>query len=1027
MILHTRVHRLSAADMDPLASSGMDILSCCSMLGAKCSLLRRRGTLVPLYPTLSGQIARIAREYGLPSAGGIVVYLMELSTNGVNGTATEAFVGPRVGDEAWNLLWHQLFKDERVLSEEDESLDGIDMDASTIHTGVPSMPPFPSSRSYHFPSFAPGKAARNEIRSQSPSEHHSDVSSIADSSSISALASDDVRPNISSTISPSATRIPRSSNDPLNEYHRSPSSPDVRPHSSASRTHRPHGRQQPSSSHQSPSLRGRSSQHSLSTTRFNVTNGSDAPEIPIPIYGEAVIVGKLEFDIDRLRGGGRWYDAWLESASLISEAISAQGTPISSSKSVSRRGPGDTYPDTLLKQRAQSLKTTPITQPNAMNMLARENSAINAMASGGSSSKADSSRSVASRDSPQTEADREEVRASILPKSMAGFQTLPSPTIMDRDGLVEEEQPNNFSLEPHLAHEHLLDQHIINGPVSVPEDDRNSNRPRSVTSSDSAPSLDALNATPRVIAPAHFSKSTSRTSSPSPTSPHRRYNGLGREQSPSSTSSAKNEREDPLRQSSQRVHSDSIRSLVPPRSTSATSSNSSMSISAADDSETDEADVSTSVPIYEQLVDEEEDGHPTHDESMKGHEDALTTSSEHQGNVTSSSEQGDELSFGNLQYQHDPLRDVFPSDAATWADIKSTSPYTVHEDLGNGETSPIEVHDAPSGLGILSPPLHGISASASSSLDPFEFDNDPAANAIASSPIAKPEDDVREVMNMLQAHSLAKNIGLSSPIILDEFPKQISYADHEVISATAMSQPEHVSGSQVTSSSSKHLSPAASLSDVHAESITLPLSDSNRSLSDPSRSYSPQYLASSALSSRPSLSEPESVIADPPRATNRGGRIPSAWTSAFSSTLRSRKNSQTTDSSEFLSSPIVVMADEAFTSRQPLPMLHGETPQRSIAQYSPAELAAEMTRSRSSSVEMMDSLDEIERALAELSPRSVRPSPGVAIVGVYPFHWESREANRGFLSHQCPPLAASFQQKTVPPIQSPLGTLRAAM
>lgn len=63
----------------------------------------RRGTLLPLYPTLGGQLYAIAREYGLPSVGGISLYLVD-DGNG-NG-------GPRIGDSTWAALWSGFFEDD---------------------------------------------------------------------------------------------------------------------------------------------------------------------------------------------------------------------------------------------------------------------------------------------------------------------------------------------------------------------------------------------------------------------------------------------------------------------------------------------------------------------------------------------------------------------------------------------------------------------------------------------------------------------------------------------------------------------------------------------------------------------------------------------------------------------------------------------------------------------------------------------------------------------------------------------------
>ena len=61
-----------------------------------------RGVMVPLHPTLASQAGAIAREYGLPSSGGIVLYLV---------SGGEA--GPRISDEAWKTLWHKSLRHDR--------------------------------------------------------------------------------------------------------------------------------------------------------------------------------------------------------------------------------------------------------------------------------------------------------------------------------------------------------------------------------------------------------------------------------------------------------------------------------------------------------------------------------------------------------------------------------------------------------------------------------------------------------------------------------------------------------------------------------------------------------------------------------------------------------------------------------------------------------------------------------------------------------------------------------------------------
>lgn len=62
----------------------------------------KRGTLMPLYPTLGGQLYAISREYGLPSIGGLSIYLCEDG---------EGNLGPRVGEETWPYLWNRYFDD----------------------------------------------------------------------------------------------------------------------------------------------------------------------------------------------------------------------------------------------------------------------------------------------------------------------------------------------------------------------------------------------------------------------------------------------------------------------------------------------------------------------------------------------------------------------------------------------------------------------------------------------------------------------------------------------------------------------------------------------------------------------------------------------------------------------------------------------------------------------------------------------------------------------------------------------------
>ena len=63
----------------------------------------RRGILLPLYPTLGGQLYALAREYGLPSVGGISLYLLDDGSGNL---------GPRVSDATWASLWSGFFEDD---------------------------------------------------------------------------------------------------------------------------------------------------------------------------------------------------------------------------------------------------------------------------------------------------------------------------------------------------------------------------------------------------------------------------------------------------------------------------------------------------------------------------------------------------------------------------------------------------------------------------------------------------------------------------------------------------------------------------------------------------------------------------------------------------------------------------------------------------------------------------------------------------------------------------------------------------
>ncbi|KAJ7103080.1 hypothetical protein B0H15DRAFT_192261 [Mycena belliarum] len=73
----------------------------------------RRGTLVPVHPTLQSQLGAIAREYALPSTTGLILYLVsQQPQNDKPGAEQIDEPGPRLSEEIWRHLWTRVVKTE---------------------------------------------------------------------------------------------------------------------------------------------------------------------------------------------------------------------------------------------------------------------------------------------------------------------------------------------------------------------------------------------------------------------------------------------------------------------------------------------------------------------------------------------------------------------------------------------------------------------------------------------------------------------------------------------------------------------------------------------------------------------------------------------------------------------------------------------------------------------------------------------------------------------------------------------------
>lgn len=294
----------------------------------------RRGTLIPLYPTLSSQLAAIAREYGLPSSGGLVLYLLSTADPTTQAPLPHAAAytgdtGPRIGDHAWNMLWGQLLAEEE--SERQDALYGAPEDYgfgsendSEDAEGLPPVPPIPSEhaeqhRARRESSGGSGEAdsATEAEESAPPSDH---LSAAADGSATRAGSTTAAQAALGRGMPAStpqngkqARRI--GSLPTLSQTHGSRQCLRAGPsRGGGSNLRGASASYLYSSLPASAASSGRSNRSvSYSPSVFTAQGGPRSAPV-LPTYGSSIVVGKVEFDVHSSSRQGKWYESWLASA-----------------------------------------------------------------------------------------------------------------------------------------------------------------------------------------------------------------------------------------------------------------------------------------------------------------------------------------------------------------------------------------------------------------------------------------------------------------------------------------------------------------------------------------------------------------------------------------------------------------------------------------------------------------------------------------------------------------------------------------
>ena len=254
----------------------------------------RRGTLIPVYPTLQAQLGAIAKEYALPSTTGLILYIISTATaNSSQPPDKMDEPGPRLSEDIWKHLWTRVLRieqrDDLLMPSPTPSPNGRYPQLLSLASATRSTPFLPQESSAPLRTFvaSPGPDSLQPHTPQPSYPSPSTTSSLSDIRSMNKSA-----PPSSESISPSE-----------------PSTPDTSVDESAMRA-----------------------------------NSIDLPGLTSPSL--IPILAKVEFDIDRRRAG--WYAPWIRSRKVNHAKRTENRKCSESRKNNADDEPGDHVPIELL-------------------------------------------------------------------------------------------------------------------------------------------------------------------------------------------------------------------------------------------------------------------------------------------------------------------------------------------------------------------------------------------------------------------------------------------------------------------------------------------------------------------------------------------------------------------------------------------------------------------------------------------------------------------------------------------------------